>query len=208
MLSTIVWTNRNTFSGANDNHFDEAFDVISNGVTNTNYRNLAIADVDAAIQDWENVIDSFNYTANPSTVFQVKISMDPTATGAGAGAQSAFTTNTGYTGTKPSSATITIGWRSVTPASDYNGNWYLDPSPNDVSEFRDTSTDSQKQTNAFFQLTTGGSHFGIDCARPLFHRRTRIGACCGTLCQPTAVELCNRDDDERLAQRHWRVLEN
>src|SRR5690348_15713621 len=71
MLSVINWANRNTFTGTNDNHFDEAFD---NGTDHTK-RNLAMSVIDAAISDWERVIASFNYV-NPLTEYQLTVSMN------------------------------------------------------------------------------------------------------------------------------------
>src|SRR5262249_25107589 len=85
MLSAITWMNRFTFSGTDDNHFDEAFNtVVSPGVVDTTKRDEAIAVVDAVILKWERVIDSFNYVS-PSTYFQVNISMTAVAQGNGGG---------------------------------------------------------------------------------------------------------------------------
>ena len=83
MLTVINWTNRNIFEHSpppavdNDNRFDSAFDIVRNGVLDTSRRDAAIAVVDAAIADWERVITSF---ADPSMVYNIKISMDSDGT--------------------------------------------------------------------------------------------------------------------------------
>ena len=83
MLSAIVWMNRYTFDGTDDNHFDEAFNIpLPFGAIDTTKRDEAIAVVDAVILKWERVINSFNYVS-PSTAFQVNISMTAAAQGIG-----------------------------------------------------------------------------------------------------------------------------
>jgi hypothetical protein len=165
MLSAIVWMNRYTFDGTDDNHFDEAFNIpLPFGAIDTTKRDEAIAVVDAVILKWERVINSFNYVS-PSTAFQVNISMTAAAQGIGPGALTANTpqSSIGYTDGKPSSAAITIGWRTgLAEPADVKGGWYLDPTPNDLGEFLATNTTTAKQTNAFFGLTPNGTLSGVD----------------------------------------------
>src|SRR5215213_4131948 len=61
----IVWSNRNTFSGTNDNGFDEAFGTSAGA---------AQAVVDAALNAWSRVITSFNRADGTSTL-QLNISI-------------------------------------------------------------------------------------------------------------------------------------
>jgi hypothetical protein len=166
MLSTINWTNRNTFTGTNDNFFDDAFDAYTPGATTA--RNAAIAVVDAAIQSWERVIQDFNYTNPGTTAFNVSISMNATglAPMADNNAQLWAITPPGNvvfgTDNKPNTATVTIGWvmKTATYSGSTNvyGGWYIDPKPFDLSDFNGKSTTGNDRTNAFFGLETPGDH--------------------------------------------------
>ncbi len=149
MLSTIVWTNRNTFSGASDNRFDDVFGAL---------QSQAIAVIDADIAYWQRVIDDFNYDGdnNPATsnTYSLTISMNAAAQGSGAGSVGANATVTGSTGGKPSTANVAIGWRSgITPSGNSAAGWFLDPSPMDNSEFTTL-------TNAFTGTPPGGLNGG------------------------------------------------
>src|SRR5262245_9992542 len=61
LLSTIVWVNR----GGDLDGFDQVFG---------NQANIARADVDAALQAWQNVITNFNYS-DGSNEFDMFLSM-------------------------------------------------------------------------------------------------------------------------------------
>src|SRR5688500_8160332 len=125
----IVWTNRDTFSGASDNFFDDIFGTSAGA---------AQAVVDAAIAAWENVITSFN-RADLSSTLQVTISIARDAannfiTGfGGAGGPAATAPADG----KPRTGSITISAGNIVPGTpnDNNG-WFLDPTPNLYEEFR------------------------------------------------------------------------
>jgi len=120
---SIVWTNRNTFTGTADNRFDDVFGTSAPA---------AQAVVDAALQAWQRVITSWNRSDGTSTM-QVNISMDPSATGlGGAGGPDATAPADG----KPRTGSITINRGNVTPDPNDSNGWYLDPFPNDYSEFQ------------------------------------------------------------------------
>jgi MBG domain (YGX type)/Bacterial Ig domain/Bacterial Ig-like domain (group 3) len=177
MLS-ITWVNRYAADGVSlgNNNFDVVFDK----GTDTSARTAAIAVVQAAIDDWARVITNFHY-ADGSNDFKITISMNPFGLdqskgfSIGAGTTS-FTDEFGMplqdladnpvpltnaTG-KPQSATIKLNWANIGGSGDtYNG-WYLDPTPNDLSEFQGIGTDTTPvkkqfldQTNAFFGLVDG-----------------------------------------------------
>jgi hypothetical protein len=124
MLSVINWTNRNNFSGATDNRFDDVFGALAN---------QAVAVVDATIAQWQRVISSFNYGGGPDT-YNVSVTMAaaPLTTGSGVGAG---TSVFGFTNGKPSSASITINYRAIANSGNTSSGWWLDPTPTDNSEF-------------------------------------------------------------------------
>ncbi len=143
MLSTIQWTNRSTFSGTDDNRFDDVFGAM---------QNQAIAVVDAAIASWQRVIDNFNYSDNTNT-YNITVRMYPSAAGSGAGAVGAKAPpdEISFLDGKPKSENIYIGWRSgITATATSAAGWYLDLTPMDNSEFTTVSNVAATQTNAFF----------------------------------------------------------
>lgn len=127
LLSTINWSNRFTTSDSDpkDNRFDNVFGTSAN---------QAYAVVEAAIDAWERTIINFNY--GNSTVYDLTVQMNATAIGSGAGRVGA---NAGFSATvnnKPSVGSMGIGWRSGLPLTNNEmAGWYLDPSPNDSSEY-------------------------------------------------------------------------
>jgi hypothetical protein len=168
----------------NDNNFDVAFDRGAD----TSKRNAAINVVQAAIDDWNRVITDFQY-GNGSNEFDVTITMAPTGrtdnklsalTNASKdlngnnlldSAGKPVTTTVG----KPQSAAISVTWDSVPDSGTVIDGWYLDPTPNDLSEFQALGTDTapettgpvgfENRTDAYFGLVPGGTHgelFGLD----------------------------------------------
>jgi hypothetical protein len=149
LLSTITWVNR----GDGTDSFDTVFganDDLARGV------------VDAALDAWERVIVDFNQdidpgpgVINPNTL-AITLSMNPgnTGFGGGAGAPASYDVN-GH----PLSRAINISSGQDT-TGDGNGDgvgWYLDPNPNDHSEF------AGPIFNAFVgQATPTGAAFNLN----------------------------------------------
>jgi hypothetical protein len=127
-LSTINWTNRATFTGTNDNRFDDVFGSL---------QNQAIAVVDAAISYWQRTIFSFNYGGTNQDVYNLTVQMNATAQGSGPGGIGA---NGGFNASinnRPSAGFLNLGWRSgITATSNTAAGWFLDPTPFDSSEFQ------------------------------------------------------------------------
>jgi hypothetical protein len=126
----IVWTNRNTFSGANDNFFDDVFGTSAPA---------AQAAVDAALLAWQNVITSFNRSDGTSTL-QVSITMAKDGMGnfvggfGGAGGPASTAPADG----KPRTGSITINAGTIDGDPNNSNGWYIDPTPNDYTEFQGT----------------------------------------------------------------------
>src|SRR3954468_22910335 len=124
----IVWTNRNTFSGANDNFFDDVFGTSAP---------QAQAVVDAALLAWQNVITSFNRSDGTSTL-QVSITMGKDMNGnfltgfGGAGGPSSTAPADG----KPRTGSITINAGNINGDPNDSNGYFFDPTPNDYSEFQ------------------------------------------------------------------------
>jgi hypothetical protein len=118
----IVWANRNTFSGTDDNMFDDVFGA------STAAAQLV---VDAAISAWENVITSFN-RGDGSNTLQVNITMAPGVGGfGGAGGPAAAAPADGL----PRTGSITINAGTMTPDPNDNNGWFLDATPFQYEEF-------------------------------------------------------------------------
>src|SRR5262245_9870075 len=114
MLSTINWINRNDFSGVTDNRFDDVFGGLAT---------QAISVVDAAIAQWQRVVDSFHYDGAPDTyTVGVYMALAPLTTGTGVGASAG---SIGFTNGKPSSATITVNYRSIANSGNTSSGWWL-----------------------------------------------------------------------------------
>jgi Ca2+-binding RTX toxin-like protein len=141
MLSNIVWTNRGTSTSDTDG-FNAAFGGNAD---------LARADVDAAIADWQRLILNFNTTdfnGIPANTINLTFSL---ANLSGAFGDAAVTTidNTG----KPRAGRI----RFITdPTTLGSAPWYLDPTPHDNSEFMGDIV------NAFAGKITPNTIRGID----------------------------------------------
>jgi hypothetical protein len=114
--TSIVWTNR----GLASDGFAATFGTSAGA---------ARAVVDAALNHWERVITSWN-RADGTTTLQVNIAMGGSGFG-GAGAPAGAAPADGKPRT--GSFTLTTGNNSADP-NDANG-WYIDPNPNDHSEF-------------------------------------------------------------------------
>ena len=129
LLSTINWVNR----GDGSDNFDTVFGANDDA---------ARAVVDAALDAWERVITDFQqgvlvllpipHLENPNTI-DITLSMDPSDTGFGGGAGAATHDFIGH----PIARDI-----SIDSGNDTNGDgmgdgagWFLDPTPNDHSEF-------------------------------------------------------------------------
>ena len=129
LLSTINWVNR----GDGGDNFDTVFGANDDA---------ARAVVDAALDAWERLITDFQqgvlvllplpHLENPNTI-DITLSMDPTDTGFGGGAGAATHDFIGH----PVARDI-----SIESGNDTNGDgmgdgagWFLDPTPNDHSEF-------------------------------------------------------------------------
>jgi hypothetical protein len=154
MLSTISWVNR----GDGTDNFDTVFGANDD---------LARAVVDAALDDWEQLITNFQQAVlvpipvfpffdivNPNTI-EITLSMDPTDTGfgGGAGAPADYDLN-GH----PLARSISIDSGNDTTGDGMGdgAGWYLDPNPNDHAEFAGTIM------NAFVgQATAGGPAVGL-----------------------------------------------
>ena len=148
LLSTINWVNR----GDGTDNFDTTFGANDD---------LARAVVDAALDAWERLITDFQQavpdflfcflgTSNPNTL-DVTLSMNATGTGfgGGAGAPASYDCND-----HPTERAITISRGNDTTGDGLGdgAGWYLDPNPNDHSEF------AGPIFNAFAgQATVGGA---------------------------------------------------
>jgi hypothetical protein len=120
LLSTIKWVNRGSSTPANDSDkFNQVFGANAD---------TARAVVDAAIRSWQNVIVNFNQSGGGNEL-DLTISMDPSDKGNGGSATSGTSTD-GHG--RPTAGSIDVG-----SGSDGKGaGWYLDPTPNDSSEFQ------------------------------------------------------------------------
>ncbi len=121
--TSIVWSNR----GQASDNFAATFGTRAN---------TARAVVDAALNHWERVITSWN-RADGTTTLQVNISMGGGGFG-GAGAPAGAAPADGKPRT--GSFTLTTGNNDGDPNSS-NG-WYLDPNPNDHTEFNTAIIDA------------------------------------------------------------------
>ncbi len=162
LLSTISWTNRNTFSGAGDNRFDDVFGSLAN---------QAIAVVDAAIAVWQRTIAGFNYGTGTDT-YSLTVAMNPANPPLGT-SNTAGSANGGFSTSvngKPKTGSMGLGWNSGSPPSGNTaGGWYLDPTPNESSEFQGT------HWNAFVREPTSNLG-GPDLFSVVMHE---LGHCMG-----------------------------
>jgi len=134
---SIVWSNR----GLASDNFAATFGTSAG---------TARAVVDAALNDWEQVITSWN-RADGTTSLQVNISIGGTGFG-GAGAPDATAPADGKPRT--GSFTLNAGNPAVFPDVNDSNGWYLDANPEDHGEFNDAID------NAFAGRGTGiGSDF-------------------------------------------------
>jgi hypothetical protein len=156
LLSTINWVNR----GMASDNFDSTFGANAAA---------ARAVVDAALDDWEQVIPDFQQAVlqiipifpffeivNPNTL-DITLSMNATGTGfgGGAGAPASYDLN-GHPLTR--SINISRGNDTSNPPDGIGdgAGWYLDPNPNDHGEF------AGPIVNAFVgQATPGGPAAGL-----------------------------------------------
>jgi hypothetical protein len=116
--STIVWANR----GQASDNFDAAFGAGAPA-------DAARAVVDAAIDAWNRVVVNFNHAAGigpPDLSETISMNLGNPAFGAGT------TTTIGADG-KPTAGSVTINLGD--PDGDGTSNWWVDPTPNDNSEF-------------------------------------------------------------------------
>ncbi|HET6575770.1 MAG TPA: calcium-binding protein [Fimbriiglobus sp.] len=132
--SSIVWVNR----GQASDNFDTAFGAGAPA-------DAARAVIDAAIDAWNRVVTDFNHAAGIGPPdLQETISMNLGNAGFGAGTS----TTIGADG-KPSAGSVTINLGD--PDGDGLSNWWVDPTPNDNSEFMGTIN------NAFTGTAQAGS---------------------------------------------------
>lgn len=139
----IIWTNRgglvaNGGNGGDGDRFGATFGA--------NAENARLV-VDAVIRHFERMIGSFNYS-NGTTNFSLSLSMASSGTNLGASAGLSSTLNG-----KPKGGSVTMG-RGLDLTGDGlgdGGNWYIDLTPNDHSEFLGTIT------NAFSGNAQAGS---------------------------------------------------
>jgi len=144
---SIVWSNR----GLASDNFAATFGTSAG---------TARAVVDAALNDWEQVITSWN-RADGTTSLQVNISIGGTGFG-GAGAPDATAPADGKPRT--GSFTLTAGNPAAFPDVNDSNGWYLDANPEDHGEFNDGIV------NAFHGIGTGlGSDFYSVVAAELTH---------------------------------------
>src|SRR5262249_28874499 len=116
LMSTITWVNRGSiFDG-----FDIAFGTRAA---------LARSVVDAAIASWQSVIANFNY-ADGTNTFDLTVNVSGSGTGASTSPASRII------GNKPQACSITL--RGGTDGR--GAGFFLDPTPNDSSEFRGSIT--------------------------------------------------------------------
>jgi len=149
LLSNIVWDNRGDVSDG----FDAAFDEDAE---------LAREVVDAALQDWEDLIVDFNYANDPGTNdLTMTIFMDPTLPAGTLGLSQAVVLDSvdddGIPFGKPISGTLRLGLLDNDGDGDSDG-WFIDPTPNDHSEFLGLADGTSPNiTNAFMlEATPGG----------------------------------------------------
>lgn len=120
MLSTIVWTNR---GDAGDN-FDALFGAGAPAQS-------ARAAVDAAIDAWNRVVVNFNHAAGVTgpNGYDLELTISMNAPGANTGCGASTSTTIGADG-KPIEGSQNFG----NCGGDGSG-WFIDPTPNDNSEF-------------------------------------------------------------------------
>jgi hypothetical protein len=119
----IIWVNRGVTSGINNDRFNDVFGA--NALA-------ARAVVDAVIDAWERVISSFNYSGGAPDVYSLYVKMDSAGASLG-GVGSVSHYNNG----KPDIGHVTIG-RGLDTTGDGlgdGGDWFIDPTPNENSEF-------------------------------------------------------------------------
>src|SRR5262245_56880096 len=126
LLSTILWTNRGTAANDSDGFA---------GVFGANAE-LARRVVDGAIHSWEGVIENFNY-ADGTNTFRLTVNMDAADTRLDASAGP-----TGQLQGKPVSGAMRIGRGNDTSSPPDKigdgGGYFLDPTPQEHSEFLNT----------------------------------------------------------------------
>lgn len=125
--ANIVWTNRgglaaNGGNGTDNDRFGSVFGA--------NAENARLV-IDAVIRHFERMVGSFNYS-DGSTNFNLTVSMATTGTSAGASASLGATLNG-----KPKSGSVSMGRGSDTTGDGLGdgGNWFIDTTPDDNSEF-------------------------------------------------------------------------
>jgi len=141
LLSTIIWTNRGVNGGPDTDNFAATYGANAE---------VARAIVDRAIDDWETVIENFNYAGGGNT-FTLNIS----ATDLGGGSRGATSGIGVDPDGKPTSANIQLD-------DDGGGaGWYFDASTADDAEF----------TTLLSQFTANGSNAlgGNDFYRTIVH---------------------------------------
>jgi hypothetical protein len=125
---SLVWTNRETFTGTDDNRFDDVFGTSAPA---------AQAVVDAALRAWERVITSFNRSDGSSTLqIAIRMATDPD-TGAlvpGFGASGA-PANVAPADGKPRTGRISLQAGTINADPNDSNGWFLDATPDDNSEF-------------------------------------------------------------------------
>lgn len=132
----IVWTNRGTSANDSD-RFNSVF-----GAAAEQARGV----IDTLITHFERMIGSFNY-ADGSSNFNLSLSMSSSGSSLGASASLTGTLNG-----KPKSGSVSMGRGS----NGLGGGWFVDPTPNDHSEFLGTIV------NAFSgNATVGGPAVGL-----------------------------------------------
>jgi hypothetical protein len=148
--STIRWVNRGNGDGFTGLFGTALIDTNNNGTPDTPRDTVARRVVDAAIDAWERVIEDFNYSeGNYIYKLTVNISQNgsgfrasagPTATDSVTGAPTAgsMTISRGLDGPDSNADWVdTDGDGTPDPRGDGIG-WFLDPTPNDNSEFQGT----------------------------------------------------------------------
>ena len=132
----IVWTNRGS-SGNDSDRFNSVFGANAD---------VARGVIDAVIAHFERMIGSFNYSDGSSN-FNLSLSMSSSGTSLGASASLTSTLNG-----KPKGGSVSMGRGS----NGAGGGWYIDPTPNDHSEFLGSIV------NAFSgNATVGGPASGL-----------------------------------------------
>ena len=119
----IIWANRGVTSGANNDRFSEVFGANADA---------ARAVVDAVIDSWERVIVSFNYANGAPDVYSLYVSMDSVGQSLGG-----VGTASHYNGGRPDIGYAILG-RGLDATGDGLGDgvgWFIDPTPNEHSEF-------------------------------------------------------------------------